>query len=158
MRVIYGPFFAPTPVSSMREKVERLERIGGQFPQVDCPVREFFAPGLYAREMTVPAGVTATGAVHKTTHLSVISSGHCLLTTDDGVAELRAPYIGLSKAGAKRAILAIETTVITTFHPTDETDLDKLVELLTESTRAELLGGARNAQLLAHGRHQELEN
>jgi hypothetical protein len=29
-------------------------------------VRHYFAPGLYAREMTIPKGVTVTGSVHKT--------------------------------------------------------------------------------------------
>lgn len=137
------------PVTDMRQRVERLESIIEQAPQVDCPVRHIFAPGVYAREMTIPAGVIATGAVHKTEHLSILSAGHCHLTTDDGVQELRAPYIGLSKAGAKRAICAITECVFTTIHPTMETDLDKLCEELTESTTAELLGGPRNRQVIA---------
>jgi hypothetical protein len=52
-----------------RAKVEALEDEIAKLPQVDCPVRHYFAPGLYAREMTIPAGVTLTGAVHKTEHL-----------------------------------------------------------------------------------------
>ena len=134
----------------MRARVERLESILEQAPQVECPLRHYFAPGVYLREMTIPAGTIATGAVHKTEHLSILSAGHCLLTTDDGVQELKAPHTGLSKAGAKRAIVAITDCVLTTVHPTDETDLEKLVGLLTESTQAELLGGEKNRQLLAN--------
>lgn len=134
----------------MREKVQRLEDSLIHYPQVECPVRHHFAPGVYAREMTIPAGVIATGAVHKTEHLSIISIGHCVLTTDEGPKEIHGPCTFVSKPGAKRAIVAITETVMTTIHPTEETDLDKLCAMLTESTSAELLGGTKNRQMLAN--------
>lgn len=133
----------------MRARVERLEAILEGQPQVECPVRHHFAPGVYMREMTVPAGVIATGAVHKTEHLTIVA-GHCLLTTDDGPREFVGYTTFLSKPGAKRAIQAIEETIVTTVHPTEETDLDKLCELLTESKSCELLGGPQNRQMLAN--------
>lgn len=142
-------------VASMRHKVERLEAALSVFPQVECPTRHHFAPGVYIREMTVPAGVTATGAVHKTEHLTILC-GHCHLTTDEGVKEFVGFHTIHSKPGAKRAIHAITETKVSTVHPTDETDLDKLCELLTESKSDELLGGANNRQLLAQ-KHKELE-
>lgn len=139
----------------MRERVERLESILEQYPQIECPVKHHFAPGVYAREMTIPAGVIATGAVHKTEHLSIVV-GHCLLTTDDGVKEISGHHTFVSKPGAKRALTAITDTVMTTIHPSDETDLDKLCGLLTESTPAQLIGGSENRQMLAQKR-RELE-
>ena len=45
---------------------------------------------------------------------------------------------------------AHEDTYWTTVHATEETDLDKLVEELTESTHQELLGGPDNKQLIAN--------
>lgn len=135
-------------VISMRERVERLEDAVAQLPPAECGLSHHFAPGVYMREMRVPAGVVATGAVHKTEHLTIIV-GHCLLTTDDGVRTLEGHHTIKSKPGAKRAIYAIEDTVVTTIHPTDETDLDKLCEQLTESKPTELLGGSENKQLLA---------
>lgn len=155
MNVTYGQGFEPVVSTSMRAKVERLEAILEQYPQADCPVKHHFAPGVYAREMTIPAGVIATGAVHRTEHLSILV-GHCLLTTDEGVREFRGHHTFVSKPGAKRAITAIETTVMTTIHPTDETDLDRLCEQLTESTASQLLGGPDNRQRLAQAR-RELE-
>jgi len=139
----------------MRARVERLESILEQYPQVECPVQHHFAPGVYAREMTIPAGVIATGAVHKTEHLSIVV-GHCLLTTDDGVKEICGHHTFVSKPGAKRALTAIADTVMTTIHPTEETDLEKLCVLLTESTSAQLLGGSENRQLLM-AKRRELE-
>lgn len=136
------------PQLTQRENVERLEGYLARFPQVHCEVQNHFAPGVYLRTMIVPAGAIATGAVHKTEHLTIIA-GHCLLTTDEGPREFIGYETFLSKPGAKRAIVAIETTVVTTVHPTDETDLDKLCELLTESKSTELIGGPANKQLLA---------
>lgn len=135
-------------VLTPRQKVQALEDEIAKLPQVDCPVRHYFVPGMYAREMTIPAGVTLTGAVHKTEHLSTISAGRILVESGEGVVEICAPYTFVSSPGAKRAGLALETTVWTTFHATDTTDLDELAEELTESTTAELLGGPRNKQVL----------
>jgi len=136
------------PFVGIRQKVERLERIIEQVPQVECPVVHHFADGMYAREMTIPAGVVLTGAIHRTEHLSTISKGRILVTTDEGEKEICAPHTFVSKPGAKRAGLAIEETVWTTYHATRETDLEKLVEELTESTAQELLGGPKNRQML----------
>ena len=41
-----------------------------------------------------------------------------------------------------------------TIHATDETDVDRLVEELTESTADELLGGAANRQIAAQQQQQ----
>lgn len=134
----------------MREKVLALEAELTKLPQVDLPLRHYFAPGIYARELTITAGVTLTGAVHRTEHLSIISKGRIVVSTDDGMKEISAPFTFVSKAGAKRVGHAIEETVWTTIHATNTTDLDALVEELTESTNAELLGGPNNKQLIAN--------
>lgn len=152
MKITYGSGFNLAPLASeppsMRAQVERLEDAIRQHPQVECPVRNHFAPGVYAREMLVPAGVTATGAVHKTEHMTIVV-GHCVLTTDDGPREFKGHHTIVSKPGIKRAIHALADTYVTTIHATDETDEEKLVALLTESNKAELLGGPKNMQLLA---------
>jgi hypothetical protein len=132
-----------------REAVERLEREIQKLPQVDCSVRHYFAPGMAAREMTIPAGVVITGAVHRHEHLCTVSKGRIVVSTDDGMRELAAPCTIVSKAGAKRVGYAIEETVWTTYHVTNVTDIDQLIEEITESTSAELIGGAQNVQMLA---------
>ena len=140
----------------MRERVETLERILERHPQAICETLHHFAPGVYARAMRIPAGVIATGAVHKTEHLSIVC-GHCMLTTDDGPKELIGHNTFVSKPGAKRALYAISDVVMTTIHPTQETDLDKLCELLTESKSDELLGGSKNRQMLANKEQEALK-
>lgn len=140
----------------MRKRVERLEGIVQQLPQVECPVSHHFKPGSYARTMVAPAHVAATGAAHKTEHWTFVL-GHCFLTTDEGVREFVGAHAFLSKPGTKRAIVTVKRTVVMTVHHTDTTDLNALVEELTESRASELLGGSENKQALAQKRKGEIE-
>ena len=143
--------FSLTPVRrvSAREKVERLEALLCSVPQVECPVKNYFSNGLYIREMTLPAGTTLTGAVHKTKHMVTVK-GVAKVHVDDGVIEVDGFAGFIAHPGAKRAFHAITETVITNFHETTETDLDKLIEELTESKACELLGESQNKQLMAN--------
>ena len=150
MQVTYGPEFGLVQPATMRAKIQALQDAMTDLPQVECPVRHYFAPGLYAREMTIPKGVTAVGAVHKTKHITTISSGRIMMLTDDGVQEICAPYTAISEAGIKRAAYALEDTVMTCYHPTTETDLDKLAVELTDCTTQQLCGGSENKQFVAN--------
>lgn len=159
---MYGEF-TPVTVSSVtygplereRLKVEKAERLLETLPQVDCPVTHHFAPGVYMREMFIPAGVMLTGAVHKTEHLTMLVKGRLLLVNGGGGSEVVAPATLLSLAGIKRAGYAMEDSIVMTIHATNETDPDKLVSELTESTASELLGGAENRQLAVSGPQPE---
>jgi quercetin dioxygenase-like cupin family protein len=152
MQVTYGPGFglASLGAVSLREKVELLEAVMLPLPQVECPVRHYFAPGMYAREMSIPAGTVVTGAVHKTENLIVVSKGRLHIVTADGTREVSAGDTFTCKAGMKNAVYALEDSRWTNFmaNPDNETDTDKLTELLTESKASELLGGPENKQLL----------
>jgi hypothetical protein len=147
MNVTYGEGFAPAE-KTMLEKVFVLEDKINELPQVDCPVRHYFAGGIYAREMTIPAGVVLTGAVHRHEHLCTVSQGRLMVSTDEGMKTVSAPYTIISKPGTKRVGYALETTVWTTYHLVgDETDLDKIMFEITESTNSQLIGGRDNVQL-----------
>lgn len=131
-----------------RDDVFRLEGEISKLPQVDCPVRHFFAPGIYGREMTIPAGVVLTGAVHRHEHLCTVSKGRIAVSTDEGMKELCAGATIVSAPGAKRVGYAIEETVWITYHPnpTNERDLDKLLAEIIEDDPAALMGGSKNVQ------------
>ncbi len=131
-----------------REQVLALEREIQKQPPVDFPIRHYYAPGLYAREITIRKGYVLTGAVHKTENLAVLSAGRLLLVTEKGVVEVAAPHTLTVKPGQKNAAYALEDSVWTNFFPTTETDPDKLVELLTESKASELIGGLENVQAM----------
>ena len=143
--------------TSMQEKVLALEEVLLEAPQVDCPVRHHFAPGMYAREITIPKGTVLTGAVHKTQNLAVLSQGKLQLVTDDGTTIISAPHILTVMPGMKNAAYALEDSVWTNFFSTEETDTDVLVELLTESKATDLIGGSTNKQLVANLSTERLE-
>jgi quercetin dioxygenase-like cupin family protein len=112
--------------------------------QIEIPVRHYFANGLYAREMTMPAGAVAVGKIHKTQHINVLSKGKVTIATEDGPRTVEAPYTWVVEAGKKAAAVAHEETVWTSFcvNPTNETDLDKLeATLISPSYLDELEGG-----------------
>jgi hypothetical protein len=150
MQVTYGKGFRLKPSPTVREKVNRLEAAMEQHPQADCPLRHYFAPGLYAREMKVPKGTVIVGAVHKREHLIVLSAGRIRLVTDGEPVEIAAPHTMTCMPEQKNAFIALEDSVWTNFFATDETDTDKLVELLTYSKADELIGGEKNKQLAAN--------
>lgn len=91
-----------------------------------CPVTHHFAPGMYAREIFMPKGHVIVGKIHKHAHLSMLTKGEVSVLTERGVEHLKAPLTFTSYPGAKRVVYMHEDTVWTTFHPTDETDLEKI--------------------------------
>lgn len=117
-------------LSALREKVVALEAtmLGMKQHQIDIPIVHHFAPGLYGREMRVPAGTCLVGKIHKSEHLCVLSKGDVTVITDEGRRRIQASTVIHSMPGAKRAILAHEDSVWINFHhnPTNERDLDKI--------------------------------
>jgi len=60
---------------------------------------------------------------HLTQHPFIISKGKILVTSDtEGSVTYTAPHVGITQPHTRRALLAIEETVWTTFHITELTD------------------------------------
>ena len=99
-----------------------------------------FTPGLYTREMIVPKGVLLTGAIHKTEHISIMLTGRMLVPdpVNGGSMELVAPIIETAQPGIKRVGLALEEVRWLTMHPTELTDVDEIVDLITTNDPAEV--------------------
>lgn len=155
MQVTYSGALALT--RPMRQKVEQLEAAMLGLPQVDCPVAHFNAPGMLARRMEIPAGTVVTGAVHKVEHLVIIAKGRLRIVTEDGTRDVVAGEVITCKPGMKNAVTALEDSAWVNVFATDETDPDKLVELMTESKAEDLLGRPKNKQLAAQHAAAELE-
>lgn len=108
-------------VEELRMKVQALEdaMIASTEPKIDVPVVSRFAKGLYAREVTLPEGIVATGKIHKFEHLVFITKGDISVLTETGVVRIKAPATFVSAPGTKRAVYCHEETVFTTVHATD---------------------------------------
>lgn len=128
-----------------REQILNIERFILECPQTETPTRHYFSPGLYAREMFIPAGTVLTGAVHKTEHL-VQFDGDITVLTDGGMTRLTGRHTFVSKPGVKRVGYAHADTWCTGFFVTDKTDVEELENDLVED--AHLLQSRRPA--IAH--------
>lgn len=128
-----------TPVSH-QERVSALVQQMAKMPQVECPLRHHFSPGLYLREIFMPADTVVIGRVHKTEHFNVLVQGACLIIHADGSREeLRAPMVFVSKAGVQKTLYILEDMIWMTTHVTEETDLEKLDPMLVEPAPVLLL-------------------
>lgn len=104
-----------------------------QFEQTELPLRHHFAPGIYLREIFMPADTVVIGMIHKTEHFNILVKGACLIVHDDGSREeLRAPMTFVSKAGVQKVLYITEDMIWMTTHVTTETDVEKLEAMLVE--------------------------
>lgn len=116
-----------------RQKIAVLVGEMGKMPQVQCPLQHYFAPGIYLREIFMPAGSIVIGKIHKTEHLNLIERGKVSIIHADGSTEtFSAPYTFVSKPGVQKVLYIHEDTVWKTVHATDERDIDRLDALLIE--------------------------
>lgn len=111
---------------------------------IECPLVHTFTPGLYIRQIFMPAtkeGTLVTSHIHKTCHPYNISDGKVLVDIDGKEwVELQAPFSGITKAGTRRVLYIIENCTWTTYHPLHfitgeenewgEEEKDKLVDLI----------------------------
>lgn len=124
----------------LRERILDWEDFAKDQEQVDIPVTQYFCNGVYVREITIPAGVICTGAIHKHPALSVVLTGEMEVVTDQGPRHIKAPMVFESPAGVKRAGRAISDCRWLTIHPYagDELDKDAMLAWLSFETFEEL--------------------
>lgn len=140
------PHDAPT-----REQIERLEGFLLELPQADLGTTHQINGGMYARTIFIPAGVTLTGAAHKTDHINVLH-GDITVWTEAGMRRLTGYHVLPTKAGAKRAGHAHADTYWTTIVRTDLTDVEAIENEVVENpealqTRRALPGADRAPEL-----------
>jgi hypothetical protein len=135
---------------SVRDKVFAAEFEMLKRPQVPLRVKHYFAAGVYARELFIPAGVLLTGKIHKYPQINIMSAGDLSVLLDDGtIRRVRAPFTVVSPAGTKRIAYAHEDTVWTTLHATEDTDLDRIEEHFIAQTEREYLAFTKRLTLTA---------
>ena len=128
---------------SDRDKVSMLEEEMLKCEQIAIPVQHYFSPGVYAREITIPAGTLLTGRIHKYEQLNILSGGEISVLTQDGMKRVSAPFTVVSPPGTKRVAYAHTECTWTTILATEETDPDTIEALFTVSTEQEFIEFAR---------------
>lgn len=138
-----------TKHDEFRAKVFAMEREMLKQPQAEIKVVHHFSPGLYARELHIPEDVFLTGAIHKFTNMNILSQGEISVLTENGIVRVQAPFTVVSPPGTKRIAYTHTDCVWTTFFPTDETDVEKIVAMFTTNDEQEYL--THNEMLLLKG-------
>ena len=98
--------------------------------ETDLGIVHHFSDGLYAKEMRIPAGYVAGQHAHEYAHLSVLAQGRVQVQVDGEIKEFRAPACINIEAEQIHLIEALEDCVWFCIHATDETDPDKVDEVL----------------------------
>ena len=119
-----------------REHILRLETLAlasdpADYPRRDCPLVHRFVPGIYAREIFMPAGTFAVGKIHRKAHLSQILGDVSFVSTVEGLRRVSGCETFICEAGIKRAVYCHADTWWTTFHPNPH-DLRDLAALEAE--------------------------
>ncbi len=121
--------------------IDEIEFGLAQMERVYPEVVHRFTPGMYIREITIPAGVLLTSMTHRTEHPFVISKGIAhVFSENEGADILWAPHTGITRPGTRRAIYAETEVVWTTFHATTETDVETICREILELHVNPLLG------------------
>jgi hypothetical protein len=122
-------------------------------PQMECPVVHHFGPGIYIREVRLPAGALAVGHTQKHRHMNIMLTGKVAMITDDGVNIVQAPLIFVGEPGKKMGYV-IEDCVWQNIYATEETDIEKLEAYYLEKSEAWTNSNEANF-LAAMGAHTE---
>jgi hypothetical protein len=116
------------------DKINALTHEMLKHPQVECPVSHHFGPNIYIREVVMPAGTVVVGKPHKTEHMCNMISGRMIVVNEDGEqTEVAAPAVFMAKKGRKTAY-SIETVRFQNIFSTDETDIEKLENMLVDNS------------------------
>jgi len=133
---------------SVRDKVNIIEAEILKHPQLDPVVKHHFSPGIYARELHIPAGAILTGRIHKYENLNILSAGEMAVLTEDGMKRVSAPFTVVSPPGTKRVAYAFTDCVWTTILSTDETDPDVIEQFFTAGSEQEYLDFVEQQKLI----------
>ena len=110
------------------EAVELIESHMLGLPQVECPVVHHFGPGVYIREVTLPAGALAIGHAQRYDHLNIMIKGAVVMADEQGqIKTLRAPLIFVGNPGRKLGYVLEETVWQNVYpNPDEERGVDVL--------------------------------
>jgi len=133
---------------SKNELIDDLELAMAKLPLLDLEVVNRFTDGMYIRELHIPAGTMVTTMTHKTQHPFVVSKGKILVTSDtEGSVTIEAPHTGITEPNTRRAAHALTDTIWTTFHVTNETDIDKIAEEILEPKDMSLISAVAGREV-----------
>lgn len=106
---------------SFKEKLAYLILIDREMSEGEdcpaCPIQHIFEPGLYIREMYIPAETLFVGRSHTFGHRCELLSGKIVLITEEAKTHMEAPAELWSKPGFRMCMYAKTDVIGRTYHP-----------------------------------------
>ncbi len=116
--------------------------------QKEFEVKNTFHDGVYTRELFIPKGSLLVGKIHKLDCLNIVSKGDISILTENGSGRITAGHSAISKAGIQKVGFANEDTVFVNVFRTDETDLEKIENVVAYADYEEFDLIAPNSPLI----------
>lgn len=146
----------PFELAFTESDVQRLESAFLDLPQADCPITHRFAPGIYIREVKMPAGSYVIGHHHKTPHLNIMLSGRLTILNEDGTkTEMHAPQTFIAQVGRKIAYIH-EDVIWQNVFATEERDVATLEDMFLDKSDAWLEAQKFNQMLLSFDHSEDV--
>ena len=115
------------------QAIDQCEVAMAAMPRIECPVVHRFTPGLYIREILMPAGALISSKIHKTQHPYFITEGEVSVWSEGQVNRLQAPYTGITMPGTRRLLFCHTAVRWITCHVTDSKDVEEIERQIIES-------------------------
>lgn len=124
--------------------------------KVEAPVTHHFLPGIYMREITMPAGALIIGHLHRTEHLNFICAGRARVIMNGECTDVGAGDWIRSKAGVRKVLYIRETCRWQTIHanPDELRDIAALEAAIVDHDAVEKIYPEELARFRAHFRTQ----
>lgn len=139
-------------VPTFRDEIDHFEqallgvggthRVGGE--NDIYPLIHRFVPGMYCREIFMPAGAVMTTMIHKYEHFAFILTGKARVVSEQNGDEIiEAPAVIVTKPGTKRVLHILEDMRWATVHLTEgndtvatkqESDLQEIEQMVVART------------------------
>ncbi|MES2346309.1 MAG: hypothetical protein V4641_01940 [Pseudomonadota bacterium] len=118
----------PPPYIPTLAQIKRAEAVLALNPAPMPEAVHHFAQGMYARELTIPAGHYITGKTHRKEHIFIVLTGDLTVWTEHGMMRAGPGFMVTGQPGTKRIAYAHTDTrcVAISENPTNTRDLDQL--------------------------------
>ena len=123
--------------------VDRLTELDGEADTsmtetlLNTNLTEYFAGGIYAREIKIPAGVALISRIHLEDGISILSEGTIAVMDREAYKELAAPYTFTSPEGTQRIGLTLTPCTWVSLFKADKQEGVDMLDIVTASTLEE---------------------
>lgn len=114
------------------DRVRTFERENAKRPQTPITTHHLIHAGLYARTITIPAGVALTGALIKRSTVLILNGDALVATDGDGGVRFTGYHVLHASANRKQAFVALTDTQLTMLFATEARDVQAAEEEFTD--------------------------